>query len=127
MKIVAGDQEIEVIGIYGTPARHNGVLVDSFKVSLPGDIAEEQLLAMLQNPWEIYDDQGILQSVQAGINHIAEYALTFLKVTEQADLQTRLEQAEEKAALYKAVLKDAGLDPEGESFLTTRKKAQAES
>ncbi len=121
MKIVAGGQGIEVIGIYGAPARHNGVLVDSFRVSLPGDITEEQLLAMLQNPWEIYDEQGVLQSVQTGINCIQEYALTFLKVTEQAELQARLSQAEEKAVLYRAALKDAGLDPDG-----AYQKAQAE-
>lgn len=125
MIIRAGGQEIEVIGIYGSTSRHNGMPVDSFRVSLPGRITEEQLQAMLQNPWEICDERGILQSVQTGINCIQEYSLTFLKVPEQADLQNRLQHAEEMAVMYKAALKGAGIDPDGESFLAALKKAQA--
>ena len=80
---------------------------------------------MLQNPWEIYDERGTLQSVQEGCNHVQEYSLTFLKVTDQAVLQARLEDVAEQAALYRSALKEAGLDPDGETFLTRRKKAQA--
>ncbi len=125
MKIVAGNQEIQIKGIYGAPAHFNGVLVDSLKVSLPGDITQEQLSAMLENPWEIYDDHDVLQSVQEGLSFVEEYSLTFLKVTEQAKLQASLEDAQEKATLYKNALKDAGVDTDGETFRTMRQKAQS--
>ena len=97
-KVMAGSTELEVMGVYGFSDTLNGAAVDALKVSLPGDITEEQIVDLLENPWNLYAEDGTLLGVQSGCNYVKEYAITFLKVPDEALLLMQLQRASDEIA-----------------------------
>ncbi len=93
MKIVAGEKEVEILGVYGTTDRVNDIAVDALKISLQNDITEEQIVALLNNPWNLYSDSGDLLGVHVGCNQVKEYTVTFLKVSDATRLLAQLNTA----------------------------------
>lgn len=91
--IKAGPEQIEVMSVSGEPVYFDGAMVDSLTISLPGDITEDQLTALTENAWELYDDNGTLNGVHTGCNQIMSYKVTFLKLTDSAKLQMQLQKA----------------------------------
>jgi hypothetical protein len=86
VKIVAGDMEIQAITVLCGPASYNGVLVDSARVILPGDITEEQIQKMIENSWNVYNDNGDYVYTHSGYNMATEYSVTFIRLPNEAAL-----------------------------------------
>ena len=100
-KIIAGATELDVFGVYGFADSLNGVAADALKISLPGDITEDQIMALLDNPWNLYSEDGTLVGVHSGCNYVKEYTITLLKVPDAAQLLVQLQTASNEIAAAK--------------------------
>ena len=100
-RLVAGSTELEVLGVYGHSNTLNGAAVEALKISLPADITEEQIIDLLENPWNIYAEDGTLLGVHSGCNYVKEYTITFLKVPDEALLLMHLKTASDEIAAAK--------------------------
>ena len=92
-KLKAGDIEIEVESAWASPIEHDGIIVDSIKLSLPGDITEEEIVALVENPWNMCMADGTHIKTYSGYNVIKEYSITFMKVPEGAKMLVELTNA----------------------------------
>lgn len=84
MRITAGTTNLNTLGIFGETITYNDSPVQSIKLILGEDITQEQIDELLQNDWQIVDDDGNVMSTQQGYNTLYQYAITFLKVPDLA-------------------------------------------
>ena len=119
-KLVAGTMEMDIVTAIGSYDVLNGSAVDSVRLLLPNDISEEQIKALLENPWSIYAEDGSFLKTHAGYNHVKEYSITFLKVPDEAKMMAELikaadeiteskKLAEEKAQQVEALQQDVAM------------------
>jgi hypothetical protein len=70
--------KMDIVSAIGSLDVLNGSAVDSVRL-LPNDISEEQIRALLENPWSIYAEDGSHLKTHTGYNYVKEYSITFLK------------------------------------------------
>lgn len=125
-KIKAGGIEIEVEAIYGETVHLEGGPAEALRVSLPAPVTQEQLAALTAYPWEIYSEEGVLQGIQDGARELHAYETVFYKVPEAVLLRSQLQEAWEKAELYKNALQAQGIDTSSPQFMTQKELQMAQ-
>ena len=86
MRIKAGEHAIEVNSIYETRAQAEGYTREALCVQFSGDVTNEQLNALAENPWEISEGDEVL-GVQNGYNVLVRHEAVFAKVqTKQEEI-----------------------------------------
>ena len=80
MKIMAGDTEFHATTLIGEPITYNGQLVYSIKMLVDCDVTQKHIDALANNPWDIYDDNDVLQSTQERMNIAYQHSITFLQL-----------------------------------------------
>ncbi len=111
MKIIAGGREITVGSIFGEKVYLDGMAKPIMRLELVQPMTAEDLEAMLQNDWHIFEDSGTEElSVQQGFSRVYQHQITFLQVTDAdkqfAYLQAQLAEERSKRAEAEAKLSD---------------------
>lgn len=109
MKIIAGNHEIEIGGVYNERVQAEGQMRDGKRVMLSGGVSEGDLAALTENDWQILDGETVL-GVQSGYNTLVRHEAIFAKIqTKQQEIDAALapvleiltdEQATQHAALF---------------------------
>jgi hypothetical protein len=76
--------------------------VDSARVILPGDITEEQIQKMIENSWNVYNDNGDYVYTHSGYNMATEYSVTFIRLPNEAALIFELANTADELSSVKA-------------------------
>lgn len=80
MKIVAGQSTLMAQGLYGDFVNYNGTMVDGIKIVLNESLTQVQINDLITQPWNIYDDNNVLQSTQQGYNKLYQHSALFMRV-----------------------------------------------
>lgn len=99
--IDAGGVLIPCLTIHDEVTNQGGVMLPCAKIFMSEDITPEQIRALMENPWNIYDDDGQLMGVKSGYNRIRDYCLAMLKVQDADSMQIQLEAVTRELAARK--------------------------
>jgi len=101
MKIEAGNFTVSCRDIYNEPTVMNGVSVRRLRLELDAPLTEEEVAALSENPWTLYEEDGSVASVQTGFSHFEGYCVSFARVEEAESLKMQLESVSHELAQKK--------------------------
>ena len=99
MFIKAGENTVEISGLYGTRADAEGTMRDAVRVVFAGGVTVEQLEALAENDWQIIEVEDVVDT-RSGYNVLVRHEAVFAKV------QTKQEEIDEAMRPVLDVLTD---------------------
>ena len=108
MVIKAGEITIDTgdKGIYGEKIYHEGMARPALRIDLPGEITQEQIDALKENDWRIFENNSEeASSVQVGFTYLHQHQITFMKMCQPEVVISELErELAEARALAEALM-----------------------
>lgn len=110
MKIIAGAVEVPIFDMpYAATMPVDGKMRDCYRLILDGLISEEQLTALKNNDWQLFDGESVIETI-SGYDTLINHEIIFAKIqTKQQEIDAALkpvlevlndEQAAEFTSLY---------------------------
>lgn len=115
MIIKAGGITLNTGNIFGEKMFHDRMARPALRVELPEGITPEQIAALSQNDWEVFDPADLENpaSVQKGYTYLHACQITFICMSDPEVIISDLQAAVEKERMEKAALQSQ-LDQEAE-------------
>lgn len=111
MKVKVGNKSIDVVSILSDRVWYADVSRPALHINLDHGISDDEITALINNKWELFDDDGNFLGMQENVNTLISHNISFCKTepleVELSDVVKKLEIVEKNLESTEQSLKEA--------------------